>query len=116
MSKKIEYEIYRKLKDTEQIKTHVIIIKPSNANIDDLKLLGDQLKEDYKSTYISAVFVFDEKLAADLLKDTDENYMPNFYSFHFVASFNRNVNTKYHRFFIHLPKEGGGELELFYPI
>jgi len=112
----IEYEVYRILKDTEHIKTHVIVINSENVNMEDLKLLGEQLKEKYQSTNISAVFVFDEKQAADMLRDTDENYMPNFYDFHFVASYNRNIFTKYHRLFIHLPKEAGGELELFYPI
>jgi len=113
--KNIEYEVYRILKDTAQIKTYVIVIDRKNSNIEDLKLLGDQLKKQYRSTDISFVLVFDDKMAADLLRDTDEN-LDNFYSNHFIASYNRNINTKYHRFFIHLPKEESGELEIFYPI
>jgi hypothetical protein len=112
----MEYEIYRKLNDSEKIKAHVIVIRPDNGNMEDLKILGNQLKEDYHSTNIAAVFVFDDKQAADLFRDTEPDYMASFYDNHFIASYNRNVNTKYHRFFIHLSKEEGGELEVFYPI
>ena len=110
----MEYEIYRKLRDLENLKTHIIIIKPADCNMESLKILGEQLKEKYQSVDIAAVFVFDDKKAADLFRDTDPDYLPNFFSFHFVASYNRNVNTGLNRFFIHLPKEEGGELEIMF--
>jgi len=112
----IEYEVYRKLNDSEKIKTHAIVINPINRNMDRLKLLGSQLKDKYQSTDISAIFVFDDKKAADLLRDTDENYLASFYDNHFIATYNRNVNTKFHCFFIHLPKEEGGDYKENYPI
>ena len=112
----MEYEVYRIIKDTDRIKTHVLVVNPSNANMEDLKVLGERLKERYHSTDIVNVFIFDDQKAADLLRDTDPDYMPSFYDNHFIASYNRNVNSKYHRFFIHLPKEEGGEFEIFYPI
>jgi hypothetical protein len=112
----IEYEVYRKLNDSEKVKSLAIVVNPINRKIDNIKLLGDQLKEKYQSTDISAVFIFDDKNAADLLRDTDENYLSSFFNNHFLATYNRNINTKFHRLFIHLPKEEGGELEVFYQI
>jgi len=116
MPENIEYEIYRRLDDTEKTKTYIIVINSDIGRMENLKLLGENLKKEYMSTTITNIFVYDDKLAADMFREDDENFMPNFYDNHFVASYCRNIYSKHHEFYIHLPKEEGGELKIAYSI
>ena len=114
IEKKVHYSVYREVGMTQ-----VIVINSSNRNIEYLKTLGQQLKEDNKLKNIAAVYVFDNEKAADLygkFEDFSSKKEEDFYDNHFIASYNRNIYTNYNRFFIHLPKNEGGELEQYFPL
>lgn len=98
---KIQYENYRTVRSSK-----VIIISPENRNIDDLKLLGEQLKRENASASIAWVSVFDDRKAADLFGDTSDwsEDTEKFYENHFIASYNKNNNTKLDQFLIHFPE------------
>jgi len=110
----IKYELYR-----EQELTRIIVVNPSDRNIDRLKILGQQLAHENYNKTIAFVCVFDDKKAADMIFDITSDWskeQEEFYFNHFIASYNRNVYTKLNRFFIHLPESEGGEYEMKFHI
>ena len=107
----MDYENYRNVGLTK-----IIVIKTVNRNVGDLEKLGLILKNENINDQFSFIYIFDDKKAADMFNDNSEwtKEQQDFYDNHFIASFNKNINTGLNRFFIHLPENDGGELIINY--
>ena len=92
----------------------VLLIDPVNRNIEDLKILGEQIKESAKDYSIAMVQVYDNLEAANLLgTDFPDSKMP-FYKEHWIGTYTKNNSSKTNRWRIYLPDAEGGPLDITY--
>lgn len=105
--KTISYEIVKRWSIPNGGEGKLIVISPDLLNEADMLALGEKLKLDTKSDRNADISVYTDKKAAEmrdrlssetnkLTKEEDD-----FYNTHFVAQYNRNINTGYHEYTIY---------------
>ena len=87
-------------------KGRVIIIDPKQSTNEELKKLGERLNYDTRNDRNAFVVVFNNKKAGGMYHNvSDLNDKDGaFYDQHFVATYNRNINTGYNQ--IQIRKDG----------
>lgn len=94
------YEIIKRWSIPNGGEGKLIVIAPEHANETDLVALGEKLKEDTKGDRNATIMVYTDKKAADLYAKLATGLTPTedeLYNTHFVATYDRNINTGYHQ-------------------
>jgi hypothetical protein len=103
-TQKISYET-----NLKRASTRVIVIRPENRNVDDLKILGRQLSRENSKETIALIFVYDNKMAANLFsQSTLSEEQEELHTLHFLGSYTKNNNNRLHEFKVYLSDNEGG--------
>jgi len=97
--KNIEYLLYKKSGLSQRV-----LIDPKYRNIKDLEILGEQFRKENETSSFAWISVFDDSKAADMFNDQSDwsKEQEEYYFKHFIAQYNKNINTKINEFTIFL--------------
>jgi hypothetical protein len=112
-NKNIEYLLYKKSGLSQRV-----LIDPKYRNIKDLEILGEQLRKENETSSFAWISVFDDSKAADMFNDQSDwsKEQEEYYFKHFIAQYNKNINTKINEFTILLSDNEDGNKKIKYTI
>lgn len=106
-TKSITYEVVKSWKIPNGGEGKLVVISPDLVNETEMLALGEKLKEDTKRDRNANISVYTNTKAANLRERLSSETNPltkeedEYYNTHFIAQYDRNINTGYHQFTIY---------------
>jgi len=116
LSEKVTYQIIREWDMPNGGYGRVLFVDPKYRHENDLKKLGDELKELTKDDRNAFVWVYDDLKAAQMQENAMELNEADgaFYDKHFILTYKRNINTGFHQLVIMVDGLGGNAITIDY--
>jgi len=116
VTEEVAYQIIREWEIANGGYGRVLFVDPKFRNENDLKKLGDELKELTNDDRNAFVWVYDDIKAAQMQENAMELNEADgaFYDKHFILTYKRNINTGFHQLVIMVDGFSGNAITIDY--